>query len=263
MNQKPIWFVEHPNITFIDHTDILPNLEYLPTFNSQAIESNLHRIPGLCEHFIYFNDDVFLGRPVSPYDFFTPEGNVKVLFENGLTVSPNPAVQATLYRKAWVNSSALLDSYFVREKRQRLCHAPFALRKSWIEEVEQLFPFVFTSNASHRFRSAQDFNLVNGLLQYIWKYQGKIERGTLTNKMLSIYGDNFLNSTQQDLATLTQNPLHTFCIQDLMTKDSEKTRKELYRFFQTLFPNPASWEPTHRDSDKPGNIHTIHHPVSR
>ena len=35
---------------------------FLPTFSSPAIEANLHRIPGLSEHFLYFNDDVFLGK---------------------------------------------------------------------------------------------------------------------------------------------------------------------------------------------------------
>jgi hypothetical protein len=35
---------------------------FLPTFSSPAIEANLHRIAGLSEHFLYFNDDVFLGK---------------------------------------------------------------------------------------------------------------------------------------------------------------------------------------------------------
>ena len=45
--------------------------EFYPTFNSLAIESNLHRIPGLSEKFIYFNNDTFLGRPVSSEYFFS------------------------------------------------------------------------------------------------------------------------------------------------------------------------------------------------
>ena len=34
----------------------------LPTFNSQAIETMLHRIPGLRSPFIYLNDDFFIGQ---------------------------------------------------------------------------------------------------------------------------------------------------------------------------------------------------------
>lgn len=51
------------------HEDFLPP-EVLPTFSSHAIEMNLHRIPGLTEHFVYFNDDTFLIRPVSETAFF-------------------------------------------------------------------------------------------------------------------------------------------------------------------------------------------------
>ncbi len=51
-------------IIIIDHTRIFYSFEkYLPIFNSISIETALHRIPGLNEHFVYFNDDVFLIRP--------------------------------------------------------------------------------------------------------------------------------------------------------------------------------------------------------
>lgn len=242
MNQHPKWLVDHPKITIIDHQEIFKNPRDLPTFNSQALECHLHRIPGLSEYFIYFNDDVFLGAPVTPHDFFTSEGKIKVLFEKGKTVSPNPEVQASLYRKAWVNSNELLDSHFIKETRHRLCHAPFALRKSFIEEAENLFPYVFSSNSSHKFRSVLDFNLTNGLLQYIWLYQGYIEKGNLTNKMFSLYSDTNFANVQIELSALEKKPLHTFCIQDCMTEESEKSSELLQNFFKLLYSDPAPWE---------------------
>lgn len=242
MNQCPDWLANHPQITIVDHKDIFKNLDDLPTFNSQAIECHLHRIPNLSEHFIYFNDDVLLGRPVTPSDFFTESGKVKVLFEEGKTVSPSPIVQATLYRRAWVNSNALLDAYFFQEERYRLCHAPFALKKSLIQKAEELFPFVFESNSSHKFRAATDYNITNGLLQYIWLYQGFAERGDMTNKMISMYSDlGFLESKRQ-LDIFLQNPLHTFCIQDCITGESPKTTNLLRDFFNYIFPYSAPWE---------------------
>jgi len=39
-------------------------------FSSHPIEWNLHRIDGLAEHFVYFNDDVFLINHTNPEDFF-------------------------------------------------------------------------------------------------------------------------------------------------------------------------------------------------
>ena len=70
-DQKPEWLnLDHPKLKWIKHTDYIPK-EYLPTFSSHVIEWNLHRIPGLSENFVYFNDDVFLIRNTNPEDFFT------------------------------------------------------------------------------------------------------------------------------------------------------------------------------------------------
>ena len=72
--QVPPWLdVDDPMINLVDHRDLLP-ADALPTFNSHAIESVVHRIPGLSEHFLYFNDDFFLGRPTRPERFFTGAG---------------------------------------------------------------------------------------------------------------------------------------------------------------------------------------------
>lgn len=68
----PHWLnLDHPRLTLVAHEDIFPNKSHLPTFSSPAIESHLHRIPGIASKFIYFNDDVMLGNAVSPDDFFT------------------------------------------------------------------------------------------------------------------------------------------------------------------------------------------------
>uniref|UniRef100_A0A1I8IBY8 Stealth_CR2 domain-containing protein n=1 Tax=Macrostomum lignano TaxID=282301 RepID=A0A1I8IBY8_9PLAT len=58
--------------------EIFPNKSHLPTFNAPAIESHLHRIPGLSDHFLYFNDDVFLTKPVHPHDFYCPASGYRI-----------------------------------------------------------------------------------------------------------------------------------------------------------------------------------------
>ena len=68
--QIPAWMnTAHPKLHVVNHWDYIPQ-EYLPTFNSHTIELNMHRIEDLAEHFVYFNDDMFLTRPVTPEDFF-------------------------------------------------------------------------------------------------------------------------------------------------------------------------------------------------
>lgn len=71
--QFPDWINEdHPKLVLIKHSDYIP-AEYLPTFNSHTIELNMNKIPGLSEHFVYFNDDSYLNAPVTP-DYYFREG---------------------------------------------------------------------------------------------------------------------------------------------------------------------------------------------
>ena len=58
-------------IKVVDHKEIFREYkEVLPSFNILSIESLLYKIIGLAEHFIYFNDDMFLIKPTSPTDWF-------------------------------------------------------------------------------------------------------------------------------------------------------------------------------------------------
>ena len=66
----PEWLAtEHPKLNIVRHEDFIPS-EYLPTFNSLTIGMNVHRIEGLAEQFVVFNDDMFLTRACRPDDFF-------------------------------------------------------------------------------------------------------------------------------------------------------------------------------------------------
>jgi hypothetical protein len=66
----PVWMnTENPKLHIVNHKDFIPE-EYLPTFNSHTIELNLHRIEGLAEQFVYFNDDMFINQKMNPEDFF-------------------------------------------------------------------------------------------------------------------------------------------------------------------------------------------------
>ena len=81
-SQVPEW-VDRGNLHVVLHEDIIP-AEFLPVFNSTAIEMFLHRIPGLDEQFIYFNDDMFPLMPCSPSDFYTQDGRLTMGFSHHL-----------------------------------------------------------------------------------------------------------------------------------------------------------------------------------
>ena len=66
----PKWLNKnHPKLNIVNHKDFIPK-EYLPTFSANSIENNLHRIKGLAEHFVFFNDDFYLIKASKKEDFF-------------------------------------------------------------------------------------------------------------------------------------------------------------------------------------------------
>lgn len=69
----PNWLdTSNTKLHIVNHKDFIPK-EYLPTFNSHTIELNLHRIEGLAEQFVYFNDDMFITSSVDESYFFYDE----------------------------------------------------------------------------------------------------------------------------------------------------------------------------------------------
>ncbi len=67
-SQVPEW-LNRDIVNVVLHRDFIP-AQYLPTFNSNTIELHLHRIKGLAEEFVYFNDDIFPMLPCKKEDFF-------------------------------------------------------------------------------------------------------------------------------------------------------------------------------------------------
>lgn len=76
-SQVPAW-VDRTQVNVVLHEEIIP-AACLPTFNSCTIEMFLHRIPGLDERYLYFNDDVFPMQDCTEEDFF-PEGHPAIGF---------------------------------------------------------------------------------------------------------------------------------------------------------------------------------------
>lgn len=102
----PEWLdTSHPKLHIVKHEDFIPP-EYLPTFNSHTIELNLHRIEGLAEHFVYFNDDMFLTKETPP-DFFFKNGLPRDCFGlDDIYFGPNSI--------GWINGAniAVINKHF-------------------------------------------------------------------------------------------------------------------------------------------------------
>jgi hypothetical protein len=211
-DQAPGWLdVDHPDVTVVDHRQVFGDTGRLPTFNSQAIESRLHRIPGLSEHFLYLNDDVFFGRPVTPDLFFTPGGLTR-FFPSGSLVDSAPRDPADPpVNSAGKNNRALIKEAFGRVLTRKMMHTPHPSRRSVLVEIEQRFAEHVEATASHQFRHPDDISLLSSLQQYYAYLTGRAAPGSIRY----LYTDLADPATPFRLAeVLRSRHLDVFCLNE-------------------------------------------------
>ncbi|MBM7635983.1 stealth family protein [Streptococcus saliviloxodontae] len=102
----PEWLnINNEKLVVVKHSDYI-DAQYLPTFNSNVIELNITNLKDLSEHFVLFNDDMFIIDKVSPEDFF----------KNGLPLdtgifSPIVPISGTV-SNTLVNNVAIINKKF-------------------------------------------------------------------------------------------------------------------------------------------------------
>lgn len=145
------WAARSAGIKVVTHKQIFFGIDdCLPTFNSLSIESFIWRIPGLSEKFIYFNDDVFLSRPVEKEDFFSD----KVVLR-GRYLDLKKIAKPKSHFTHQLNAFRMLQ--LDEEKFFSPAHFPHALRKSVMEEVCGKFGKQFIKNTKKKFRDDKQF----------------------------------------------------------------------------------------------------------
>lgn len=177
---------EFPDVKFVSHRDIFPDPEVLPVFNSRAIESCIHRIPGLSEHFIYFNDDVMVVKPVAVDSFFQANG-VARFFPSGLNVNHGANSDAP-HLQAGSNNRELLREEFGFEITNTMLHTPHPHVRSVLVELEQRYPGEFAVTRSSGFRSPHDLSSLSSLAQYYGWATGRYSVGSLNYRFLRLNG---------------------------------------------------------------------------
>ncbi|WP_246607156.1 stealth family protein [Paractinoplanes toevensis] len=211
-DQLPPWLDDsHPRLTVISHRELFGGTGALPTFNSHAIESRLHLIPGLAEHFIYFNDDMFLGRPVPPTAFFHANGIAKFFLSSAqLEAGPATAFDAPVTAAGKNNRQHVL-ARFGRGITQKMQHVPYPLQRSVLAEIERTIPEEVLRTAQHPFRHPEDLSIPSSL-QHYWAYlTGRAVPGTIKYT----YADLAHPSTPARLAfLLARRGTDVFCLND-------------------------------------------------
>lgn len=154
----PAWLrLDHPKLRIVRLSEIMPSA-FLPCFCSGTIEHHLARIPDLSEHFLYSNDDMMFGRPLTPSFFFAADGCP--YFRFGGKRKPTPDGMKTVYQRNIERADSLIRSECEspgRELSAALSRNPHhcidAYRKSDMMEcyarhsevLEQSFAFPFRS----------------------------------------------------------------------------------------------------------------------
>ena len=273
----PPWLnTSHPKLKIVNHKDYIPK-EYLPTFSSRAIDMNFHRIKELSEHFVYFNDDMFLIKPVERSDFFVKGLPCDVAVQdvtalnakdtNGEKLAGDSLYTAIYYdtgvinrnfdkkkviranRKKWftlkykknVSKNILLNqwNYFPGFK---MIHLPYSYLKRTYREVWEAEPDVLSLACEHKFRMPTDVN------HFVFSYW-QLAKGTFMPRNLSIGSLMSLGNddkVNQRIYNAIKNQTKKFvCVNDQFTGNNnnyEVIQRHLLSSFDAILGEKSSFE---------------------
>lgn len=251
-HQIPTWLKDnHPKVTIVDHTDIFSK-EALPVFNSQAIESRLHKVPNLSEHFILGSDDCLFVKPISPNLFFHPNGKAIVRMKKFSRRKANKAnynrtikrMQDLIHKEfgelfsdaphhsfdAYLKSDyEFCVNSFYKEKWEKTSYQRFRSK----EDMQRCFVSYYMIVAGHAtLRKVGRYNRIHGIWNKIQAF--------LTNCYANDSRCIDLNISDYNAALKKYNPL-MICVNDNQNT-TESHRKRLIPFLEHLLPNPSSFE---------------------
>uniref|UniRef100_UPI0015CEABF5 stealth conserved region 3 domain-containing protein n=2 Tax=Enterobacterales TaxID=91347 RepID=UPI0015CEABF5 len=226
--QCPKWLTPSDRVRIVDHSDIIES-QYLPTFNSHVIEAHLHKIPGLAEHFIYFNDDVFVARPLPAGHFFRSNGIASLFMSKKSLAIMQGKGADTPTLSASLKSAAILNHDFSFLIDHPLVHTYVPLRKSMFEECWRLYRAELRKFLSNKFRTNDDLNLATFFVPWLSYIRGV----SVPSRDICYYFNirspaaaTYFNALQiaKNKGTLP----HSFCANDFNTKNiKQKSNAQL------------------------------------
>ena len=229
-SQIPEW-VDESNLDVVLHEDFVPE-EYLPTFNCNTLEMNLHRIKGLDEQYLYFNDDLFPVRDCKPGDFYR-DGKSLIGFTKHYWGTG-------MFKQICRNSDALArkalgmpaSRSFIRP--QHIC-AP--MLKS---ECEKMCSIVAEDIAASYTRTREGRNCNQYMFTDYLFYQGKALSEKISSKHLSVA----VSSASRIRKAIEAPSRNLICINDvrLSEKRYEKLRNTVIDAFEKKFPQKSRFE---------------------
>ena len=257
----PEWLdTSNSKLHIVKHKDYIPS-SYLPTFSSHTIELNMHRIEGLAQHFIYFNDDMFLLKPTVPEDFFMDGLPCDSAAMNAVSIPPYSTMCPPLYNAQVINRhfakkqilkgngtkwySLKYPSFSVRTLLLRPWprvtgfgepHVPIGYDKRTLETLWEVEYDVLDKTCSHKFREATDVN------QWLFR-DWQLASGQFHPRKAS-FGKRFNEPVTQAIVDHIVSQKSTLlCVNDDATPETfEKEKALLIAAFDKILPNKSSFE---------------------
>lgn len=255
--------IDNPKLNIVNHKDIMPQ-DCLPCFNSAAIEININNISDLSEHFVYFNDDMFIIKPIDETDFFknglpcleglqatiTSFGDANAFYHhilNDIDVINKHFDKRTQIKRhplKWFNLKygvEVFRNFFLMPWKRYVglknSHLPSPFLKSTFDLVWENEYSRLDDTRHNRFRSYYDLN------QYVFRYwqlaSGEFEPYKPNGYFNIIHDDNL-----RTLCRIIENQKYKLlCLNDSIPDiDFETCKNAINRSFEYILPEKSSFE---------------------
>ncbi|MFP8942693.1 stealth family protein [Streptomyces fenghuangensis] len=240
--QTPAWLnTAAPGITVVDHKEIFRSPDALPVFNSHAIGTQLHHIPGLSERYLYFNDDVFVGRPVTAKRFFHGNGIARLPFSPFQLGLGDPHPDEPAPNSAGKNVRRLLLESHGRFITNKFMHTPHPQIRAVMREIEEKYAQDVERTSRSRFRATTDIAMGATFHHHYAYLTGRAVPGKFSFRYVDIGRDD----AEEKLAELeSTRRFDFFCLNDVDVPDEEreKVADRVRTFLEGYFPYPSPFE---------------------
>lgn len=229
-SQVPQW-INRDEVNIVLHSDIIP-AEYLPTFNCNPIEMHLHRIKGLDEEYLYFNDDIFPLKECKAEDFFVDGKGILGMSKHWLNFG--------MFKHICKNSDTLARKVLGLKPSVRFLRPQHVCTPMLKSECEQLYAHA----EKEILASLTTTRSENNLNQYLF-LDYMFLRGNLINKRLSKKHFSVGATSTQRMRKFIANPTHKLvCINDVQLSEEryKELRRAILETFEERFPQRSKYE---------------------
>ena len=219
------------------YSDLLGNTSY----NSNTIETCLHKIDGLSEYYLYFNDDMILLNHLYIHDLITTCGKPIWYSESSWFINVAnqlPFLTEILHLNDGGCNVARQRTYKqigLDYKPKPISHSPRMFKKSLVIEFHNKFKSYIDEQYNRKFRSVEDFCYVDAYCHYF----NKINKLQYSNKYKTCILCQFDSKLLSSLYNWIDDSMF-LCVEDM--RNNNKTDKRCNDILNNMFSEPTEHE---------------------